>query len=120
MFLNHLAIEACSRIWDVLLLEGDSFLFRASLALLAAIETRLFFPDREELLAILKGESQAALEVARRDPNTSLRMDQKYVIPRYEIYGLTEESVWERVVETTEWWKESTWQRLLLRELPDA
>lgn len=121
LFLNHLPIEACSRIWDVWLVEGDSFLFRTSLALLAAIESRLFFPDREELLAVLKGENRAALEIAKREQRCpSSQMDQKYVIPRYEIYGLNEEIVWERVMETTEWWKESTWQRLLLRELPDT
>lgn len=101
-------------------MEGDSFLFRTSLALLAAIESRLFFPDREELLAVLKGESRAALEIAKRELRSPSQVDQKYVIPRYDIYGLTEENVWERVMETTEWWKESTWQRLLLRELPDA
>ncbi|GJJ13364.1 hypothetical protein Clacol_007616 [Clathrus columnatus] len=120
LFLNHLPIEACSRIWDVFLLEGDSFLFRASLSLLASVESRLFFPDREELLAVLKGESRAAVEVARRDPTSPLRMDENFIIPRYEIYGLSEEIVWERVMETAETWKESTWQRLLLRELPDA
>ena len=41
-------------IWDVLLLEGDSFMFRAALALLAVLETRLFFPERKELLELLR------------------------------------------------------------------
>lgn len=54
LFLNHLPFEACARIWDVLLLEGDAFLYRASLGILAALEARLFYPDRQELLAILR------------------------------------------------------------------
>ncbi|TFY64304.1 hypothetical protein EVJ58_g2726 [Rhodofomes roseus] len=54
LFLDHLPFEACARLWDILLLEGDSFLFRASLAILAVLEPRLFFPDRRELLELLK------------------------------------------------------------------
>jgi len=53
LFLDHLPFEACARLWDVLLLEGDSFLFRAALAVLAVLEPRLFFPDRQELLDLL-------------------------------------------------------------------
>ena len=54
LFLDHLPFEACARIWDVILLEGDSFLYRASLGILAVLEPRLFFPDRRELLELLK------------------------------------------------------------------
>ena len=54
LFLDHLPFEACARIWDVLLLEGDSFLYRAALGVLAVLESRLFFPDRKELLELLK------------------------------------------------------------------
>lgn len=54
LFLNHLPFEACARLWDILLLEGDSFLFRASLAILAVLESRLFFPDKRELLELLR------------------------------------------------------------------
>ena len=54
LFLDHLPLEACARIWDVLVLEGDSFLFRAALAILAVLEPRLFFPDRQELIDLLQ------------------------------------------------------------------
>ena len=54
LFLDHLPFEACARIWDILILEGDSFLYRAALGILAVLEARLFFPDRQELLALLK------------------------------------------------------------------
>ena len=36
------------------MLEGDSFLFRVALAILALLEPRLFFPDKHELLTVLK------------------------------------------------------------------
>lgn len=112
IFLDHLPFEACARIWDVILLEGDSFLYRASLAALAVLEPRLFFPDKQELMDLLRGENKAALEVARRDG-----------VPlnggKYEIYGVDEETLWDRIGAMDDWWKESTWTRLLTRELPD-
>lgn len=54
LFLDHLDINTCAHVWDVLLLEGDAFLFRAALALLAVLEPRLFFPERKELLELLR------------------------------------------------------------------
>ncbi|TFY64498.1 hypothetical protein EVG20_g5923 [Dentipellis fragilis] len=112
LFLDHLPFEACARIWDVILLEGDAFVYRASLAILAVLEPRLFFPDRQELLELLRGQNKAALEVAKRDgrPHNG---------GRYEIYGVDEETLWDRIDSMDDWWKESTWTRLLQRELPD-
>jgi len=52
--MDHLPFEACARLWDVIMLEGDAFLYRAALAILAVLEPRLFFPDRKELLDLLK------------------------------------------------------------------
>lgn len=37
----------------------------------------------------------------------------------YEIYGVDEETVWDRINFMNDWWKENTWTRLLQRELPD-
>jgi len=112
LFLDHLPFEACARLWDILLLEGDSFLFRASLAILAVLEPRLFFPDRKELLELLKGENKAALEVAKRDARVLTGA-------KYDIYNVDEETLWERLDAMEDWWRESTWTRLIQRELPD-
>ncbi|CAE6526414.1 unnamed protein product [Rhizoctonia solani] len=114
MFLHHLPFEACARIWDVIILEGDSFLYRAALAIIAVIEPRLFFPDRKELIEVLRGENKAALEAAKRG---GLLVDQS---ARYEQYGMNEEVLWAQIAGMDEWWKESTWSRLIQRELPDA
>lgn len=112
LFLDHLPFEACARLWDVILLEGDAFLYRASLAMLAVLEPRLFFPDKQELLELLRGENKAALEVARREGRAMNG-------GKYEIYGVDEEALWDRIDAMNDWWKESTWTRLLQRELPD-
>lgn len=130
LFLDHLPFEACARVWDVLILEGDSFLYRAALGILAVLEPRLFFPDRKELLELLRytthcllfiqhskhlhrGENKAALDVARREGRP---LDGG----KYEIYGVDEETLWERIDSMEDWWKPSTWTRLIQRELPDV
>jgi TBC1 domain family member 14 len=60
-----------------------------------------------------RGENRAALEVAKRE-GTPLDGG------KYEIYGVDEESLWDRIDHMDDWWKESTWTRLIQRELPDA
>ena len=39
---------------------------------------------------------------------------------KYEIYGVDEETLWERIESMNDWWKESTWTRLIQRELPNV
>ncbi|KAI0756334.1 rab-GTPase-TBC domain-containing protein [Daedaleopsis nitida] len=112
LFLDHLPFEACARVWDVIFLEGDAFLYRAALAVLGVLEPRLFFPDRKELLELLRGENKAALEVGKRN---GMPLNNG----RYEMYGIDEENLWERIASMDEWWRESTWKRLIERELPD-
>lgn len=115
IFIDHLPFEACARLWDVILLEGDSFLIRAALGILDVLESRLLFPDRKELLEVLNGESKAAMLVAKRTaPGGVVEMG-----ARYELYGMNEEVLWERIMASEEWWKSSTWTRLIHRELPD-
>lgn len=63
-------------------------------------------------LTVLHGENKAALEVARR--RESLTVD---LGARYEQYGMNDEVLWDRLDQTE--WKDSTWSRLIQRELPD-
>lgn len=59
-----------------------------------------------------RGENKAALEIAKRE---RIQLDG----PKYDIYGIGEEVLWEKIESMDEWWKDSTWTRLILRELPD-
>ncbi|KAH7101418.1 rab-GTPase-TBC domain-containing protein [Auriculariales sp. MPI-PUGE-AT-0066] len=117
LFADHLPLDACARVWDGIVLHGDAFLFRAALALLAALEQRLFFPDRRELMEVLRGENRAAQEVARRA--TGMDSVDWEELGKYAQYGLDEDAIWARIIEMDDWWKEKTWVRLLQRELPD-
>ena len=85
------------------------------------MEARLFFPDRAVLVDILRGEDKAALEVSRRNSVFQKRESGQAVDlgARYEVYGLTVESLWERIESMEETWKDTTWLRLTQRELPD-
>lgn len=38
----------------MIVLEGDAFLYRAALAILGVLESRLFFPEKKELLELLR------------------------------------------------------------------
>jgi len=38
---------------------------------------------------------------------------------RYEQYGMTDGALWDSIEGMDEWWRESTWSRLIQRELPD-
>ena len=60
----------------------------------------------------IRGEDKAALEIARREGKDLNNA-------KYEIYDVDEEKVWARIEEMEDWWKESTWTRLIQRELPD-
>jgi TBC1 domain family member 14 len=51
------------------------------------------------------------LEVAKRTGAT--------INAKYEIYGVDEETLWERLDSMEDWWRETTWTRLIQRELPD-
>lgn len=110
-FLVHLPFDTSARIWDIMLLEGDSFLFRAALAVLGVMEGRLYFPDQEELMAVLRGEDGSTGKGKARETVSEGG--------RYVQYGMTEEAVFERIAGVDEWWKENTWMRLITRELPD-
>lgn len=59
-----------------------------------------------------RGENKAAIEVAKRDGRDLNGA-------KYEIYNVDEETLWERLDAMEDWWRDSTWTRLIQRELPD-
>jgi len=59
-----------------------------------------------------RGENKAAIQAATRNGLTLGG-------GKYEIYGLDEDQLWDRINATEDACKESTWTRLIQRELPD-
>ena len=99
------------------MLEGDSALFRVALAVLQSMEARLFNPDKDELRALFRGEDKGAIAVISRDRDKD--SDATHVDPD-EVYvqcGATEEAIFAALNAMA--WKETTWTRIVARELPD-
>lgn len=128
LFVHFLPLEQSTRIFDVFLLEGDSFLFRVALILLQILEPRLFNPNLEELAQVFEGTDRGAVAVVRREkgllaPDGAV-IEEKDGGIRVEIedvyveMGVTEERLFAKLQAMD--WKEELWARLIERESPEA
>lgn len=117
IFSHYLPLDTSTRIFDVFLLEGDSFLFRVSLSLLQILEPRLFNPVREELEAVFLGLDKGAISIVKRE---RVREGDVEVEPEevFEEMGVGEDRLFDELGKLD--WKEETWDRLVARELPEA
>lgn len=113
-FVRYLPLDLSTRLFDLFLLEGDSFLFRIALVLLQILEPRLFNPVLSELDAVFKGEDRGAVLLVRREKGR----EEVSIEEVYAEMGCGEDEVVRRL-ERLEW-KEETWDRLVTRELPEA
>ncbi|GAA5975905.1 hypothetical protein JCM10908_005323 [Rhodotorula pacifica] len=128
VYIAFLPLDLATRIFDVFLLEGDSFAFRVALVLLQILEPRLFNPNLDELAAVFQGLDKGAVGVVRRekglltaDGGAREETDEGIRVETEDVYtemGTTEERVFE-LLQSLEW-KEETWLRLVERELPEA
>ncbi|KAJ9102642.1 hypothetical protein QFC19_004751 [Naganishia cerealis] len=120
LFMHQLSFEAAARVWDVILLEGDSHIFRIALAILAILEPRLYYPDRKEITSILDGTNSASLAIVARERERAKQKGLSYVADIDGVLtslGVTAEAIFD-VLQQDEW-KESRFDRLCQRELPD-
>ncbi len=67
VFVKFLPLDLSTRLLDVFLLEGDSFLFRVALVLLQLLEPRLFTPSHSELEETIIGEDRGAVAIVKRE-----------------------------------------------------
>ena len=128
LFIKYLPLDLATRIFDVFLLEGDSFLFRISLVVLEILEPRLFNPILEELVQVFVGEDRGAIAVVNRERGIAQGQRQGQGV-ELELGGtvelediFTEMNVAEvgvfGLLEKQDW-KAEMWERLVARELPD-
>ncbi|ORY82308.1 rab-GTPase-TBC domain-domain-containing protein [Leucosporidium creatinivorum] len=122
VYVRFLPLDLATRIFDIFLLEGDSFLFRVALVLLQILEPRLFNPVQAELDAVFKGSDRGAVAIVRRQrASAGAGEDGEIEVQVEEVYtemGVTEEAVFRGLEEMV--WREETWDRLVTRELPEA
>lgn len=128
LFVPWVEIDTAARLWDImyvdnftnnvrLLDDGDSVLFRISLAFLELLEPRLFVRDRDELVSVLQGSNKGAIHVWRRELDGNLEDTTPPKDRIYAQYQMNENSIFERLFSQNVWWKDMTLQRLLDREL---
>jgi hypothetical protein len=117
IFIRYLPLDLSTRLFDVFLIEGDSFLFRVALVMLEILEPRLFNPVLAELVSVFRGEDKGAVAVVRRtkerDESGKIEIEEVF-----EEMGCTESAIFERLQKLD--FKEDSWERLVERELPDA
>lgn len=115
-FARFLPVDTATRFFDVFLLEGDSLLFRIALALLEALEARLFNPDPEEIAAVFRGEDKGTRAVVARSQGLK---DESQVEVEDVYVAVTggEERIFELL--RAQDWREGSWTRLVERELPE-
>lgn len=116
-FIKYLPLDLATRLFDVFLLEGDSFLFRVALVVLQILEPRLFNPVLEDLKSVFAGTDRGAIAVARRQRDATEEECRIEVEEVYQVMGCGEEEIFGRLEKLE--WKEETFQRLIERELPD-
>lgn len=66
LFALHCPIDLVSRVWDVYAFEGDQFLVRTAVAVLASLEARLY-GDAEEVVAVLGWGTKRGWELGKED-----------------------------------------------------
>lgn len=67
MFTNSISLDNASRIWDVVVFEGDSILVRAAVAFFGSLESKLHgVSNDQEVLAVL-GEGFGAEGMKEED-----------------------------------------------------
>lgn len=128
LYTAFLPLDLATRIFDVFLLEGDSFVFRVAIVLLQILEPRLFNPNLDELSAVFEGTDKGAVGVVRREKGLltanggaieerdgGIRVEVEDV---YSEMGATEDRVFELLKQLD--WKEETFARLVERELPEV
>jgi hypothetical protein len=55
MFTNAISLDNATRLWDVVVFEGDAILVRAAVALVTHLESKLFgAKSNEEVLGVLR------------------------------------------------------------------
>jgi hypothetical protein len=82
--------------------------------------TRLYFPDKSEVLSILEGRNPASLAIVAREKERARQKGLTYeeeVDGALSVFHVDEKAIFDRLAEDQ--WKESRYERLAQRELPD-
>lgn len=81
---------------------------------------RLYFPDKKEIQSVFDGRNAAALAIVNREKERAKLKGITYEAEADGVltpFGVNEETIFRSLASDN--WKESRWERLLVRELPE-
>jgi hypothetical protein len=120
VLVDQVPFSAACRLWDQIVLDGDAYIFRAALAIFGFLEPRLYYPDKEEIQSVLEGRNRATNAITERERERARLRGEEYedaLDGKLSVLGLHEDQLFEWLEHDT--WKDSRFERLVMRELPD-
>lgn len=102
------------------MLDGDGYIFRVALAIIGHLEPRLHFPDKEEIESILEGRNKATLMIRERERERARLRGEVFdeaLDGKLSVFGLNDGAMFDWL--ENDGWRESRFERLVVRELPD-
>jgi hypothetical protein len=80
----------------------------------------MHFPDRDEIESVLEGRNRATLAITERERERARLRGEAFddgVDGKLSVFGLNEEALFDWLEK--DGWKESRFERLVMREMPD-
>jgi hypothetical protein len=102
------------------MLDGDGYIFRSALAIFAFLEPRLYYPDKEEIESVLEGRNRATMTITEREKERAKLKGEaveESLDGKLSVFGLNEGALFDWL--EADGWKESRFERLVKREMPD-
>lgn len=102
------------------MLDGDGYIFRAALAIFGFLEPRLHYPDKDEIASVLEGRNKATQAIVERERARAKLKGEAYdeaLDGTLSVFGLNEGALFDWLAD--DGWKESRFDRLVTREMPD-
>ena len=82
--------------------------------------TRMYYPDREEILSVLEGRNKATLAITERERERAKLKGEAFqegLDGKLSVFGLNEDAIFDWLA--NDGWKEARFERLVTREMPD-
>ena len=82
--------------------------------------TRMYYPDREEILSVLEGRNKATLAITERERERAMLKGEAFqegLDGKLSVFGLNEDAIFDWLA--NDGWKEARFERLVTREMPD-
>jgi hypothetical protein len=80
----------------------------------------LHYPDKNEILSVLEGRNKATLAITEREKQRARQKGEAFddeLDGKLSVFGLNEDALFDWLA--CDGWRESRYERLVVREMPD-